>query len=77
MSVTRVRGERRQADRLLRDSGRLPHLFLSQRPHLSYAKRIASLRNDHQSALAEERTLAAALEEQKGAAMDLNRKNVN
>ena len=41
------------------------------------AKAIDAIRNDYQSALAEERTLAAALEEQKGAAMDLNRKSVS
>jgi capsular exopolysaccharide synthesis family protein len=40
------------------------------------AKAIEAIRNDYQSALAEERTLAAALEEQKAAAMDLNRKSV-
>ncbi|HEY6360119.1 MAG TPA: polysaccharide biosynthesis tyrosine autokinase, partial [Vicinamibacterales bacterium] len=41
------------------------------------AKAIEAIRNDFQSALAEERTLAAALEEQKSAAMDLNRKSVS
>ena len=41
------------------------------------AKAIDAIRNDYQGALAEERTLAAALEEQKGAAMDLNRKSVS
>ena len=41
------------------------------------AKAIDAIRNDYQSALAEERTLAGALEEQKGAAMDLSRKSVS
>jgi capsular exopolysaccharide synthesis family protein len=40
------------------------------------AKATEAVRNDYQSALAEEQTLAAALEEQKDAAMDLNRKGI-
>jgi capsular exopolysaccharide synthesis family protein len=43
---------------------------------LELAKAIDAIKNDYQSALSEERTLAAALEEQKGTAMDLSRKNV-
>jgi capsular exopolysaccharide synthesis family protein len=43
---------------------------------LELAKALDAIKNDYQSALAEERTLAAALEEQKGTAMDLSRKNV-
>jgi succinoglycan biosynthesis transport protein ExoP len=39
-------------------------------------KVIESVRNEYRSAMAEERTLTAALEEQKGAAMDLDRKSV-
>ena len=42
-----------------------------------FTKAIEAIRNDYQSALAEERTLAAALEEQKAAAMDLDRKSVS
>ena len=41
-----------------------------------FAKAIEAIRNDYQSALTEERTLTAALEEQKAAAMDLDRKSV-
>jgi capsular exopolysaccharide synthesis family protein len=41
------------------------------------AKAVDAIRNDYQSALSEERTLTAALEDQKGAAMDLNRKSVS
>ena len=41
------------------------------------AKAIEAIGNDYRSAVAEERTLAAALEEQKTAAMDLDRKSVN
>ncbi|HLB45339.1 MAG TPA: polysaccharide biosynthesis tyrosine autokinase [Candidatus Limnocylindrales bacterium] len=41
------------------------------------AKAADAVRNDYQSALSEERTLSAALEDQKGAAMDLNRKSVS
>jgi capsular exopolysaccharide synthesis family protein len=40
-------------------------------------KSIEAVRNDYQSALAEETTLTAALEEQKGLAMALNRKSVS
>jgi len=40
------------------------------------SKATDAVRNDYQSALAEERTLTTALEEQKDAAMDLNRKSV-
>jgi capsular exopolysaccharide synthesis family protein len=43
---------------------------------MELAKAIDAIRNDYQSAVSEERTLAGALEEQKGAAMDLSRKNV-
>jgi capsular exopolysaccharide synthesis family protein len=43
---------------------------------LELAKAIDAIKNDYQSALTEERTLAAALEEQKRTAMDLSRKNV-
>ncbi|MGH9147703.1 MAG: GumC family protein [Vicinamibacterales bacterium] len=43
---------------------------------LELAKAIDAIRNDFQSAVSEERTLTAALEEQKGTAMDLSRKNV-
>jgi capsular exopolysaccharide synthesis family protein len=43
---------------------------------LELAKAIDAIKNDYQSAVAEERTLAVALEEQKGTAMDLSRKNV-
>ncbi|RPH59924.1 MAG: hypothetical protein EHM89_09820, partial [Acidobacteria bacterium] len=43
---------------------------------LELAKAIDAIKNDYQSAVSEERTLAAALEEQKGTAMDLSRKNV-
>ena len=43
---------------------------------LELAKAIDAIRNDYQSAVSEERTLTAALEEQKGTAMDLSRKNV-
>jgi capsular exopolysaccharide synthesis family protein len=38
---------------------------------------VASIRSDYQTALSLERRLASALEEQKGAAMDLNRKSVS
>ena len=41
------------------------------------AKAIDAIRNDYESALTEERTLTAALEEQKGAAMDLDSKSVS
>jgi len=44
---------------------------------LEIAKAADAIRNDYQSALTEERTLAGALEEQKAAAMDLNRKSVS
>ena len=50
---------------------------VSQQLQTELAKAIEAIRNDYQSALAEERTLAAALEEQKAAAMDLNRKSVS
>ena len=40
-------------------------------------KAIAAIQNDYESARAEERTLAGSLEEQKNAAMDLNRKSVS
>ncbi|MGH9195126.1 MAG: GumC family protein, partial [Acidimicrobiia bacterium] len=40
------------------------------------AKVVSSVGSEYRSALAEERTLVAALEDQKGAAMDLNRKSV-
>ena len=43
---------------------------------LELAKALDAIKNDYQSALSEERTLAAALEEQKGTALDLSRKNV-
>jgi capsular exopolysaccharide synthesis family protein len=43
---------------------------------LEISRAADAIRNEYQSALAEERTLAGALEEQKGAAMDLNRKSV-
>jgi capsular exopolysaccharide synthesis family protein len=43
---------------------------------LELAKAIDAIRNDYQSAVTEERTLTVALEEQKGTAMDLSRKNV-
>ena len=49
---------------------------VSKQLHTELAKAVDAVRNDYQSALAEEQTLAAALEEQKGAAMDLNRKSV-
>ena len=49
---------------------------VSKQLHTELAKAVDAVRNDYQSALAEEKTLAAALEEQKGAAMDLNRKSV-
>jgi capsular exopolysaccharide synthesis family protein len=38
---------------------------------------VASIRSDYETALSLERRLASALEEQKGAAMDLNRKSVS
>jgi capsular exopolysaccharide synthesis family protein len=41
------------------------------------AKAIDAIRNDYQAAAAEERGLASSLEEQKGAAMSLGRKNVS
>lgn len=41
---------------------------------LEISKAVDAIHNDYQSALAEEATLTAALEEQKGAATDLNRK---
>ena len=41
------------------------------------AKAIQAIKNDYQSAVAEEQTLSAALEDQKAAAMDLNRKSVS
>jgi capsular exopolysaccharide synthesis family protein len=44
---------------------------------LEVSKAVAAIRNDYQSAVAEERTLAGALEEQKAAAMDLSRKSVS
>ena len=44
---------------------------------LEIAKAIEGIRNEYQSAVTEERTLAGALEEQKAAAMDLNRKSVS
>ena len=50
---------------------------VSRQLQTELAKAIEAIRNDYQSALAEERTLAAALEEQKAAAMDLNRKSVS
>ena len=40
------------------------------------AKVIESLRNDYQQALAQERSLGAALDEQKGEALELNRKGI-
>ena len=40
-------------------------------------KAIAAIQNDYESARAEERALAGSLEEQKNAAMDLNRKSVS
>ena len=43
---------------------------------LEISKAADGIRNDYQSAVSEERTLAGALEEQKAAAMDLNRKSV-
>lgn len=43
---------------------------------LELGKAIDAIRHDYQSAVNEERTLAAALEDQKGTAMDLSRKNV-
>ena len=49
---------------------------VSKQLQTELAKAVDAVRNDFQSALAEEQTLAAALEEQKGAAMDLNRKSV-
>lgn len=49
----------------------------TQQLQTELTKAIDAIRNDYQSAAAEERTLAAALEEQKGAAMDLNRKSVS
>ena len=50
---------------------------VSRQLQTELAKAIEAIRNDYKSALAEERTLAAALEEQKAAAMDLNRKSVS
>jgi len=44
---------------------------------LEISRAADAIRNDYQSALSEERTLAGALEEQKGTAMDLNRKSVS
>lgn len=44
---------------------------------LEISKAVDAIRNDYQSAVAEERTLAGALEEQKAAAMDLSRKSVS
>ena len=41
------------------------------------SKAAEAIRNDYQSALAEERSLTAALERQKAAAMDLDQKNVS
>jgi polysaccharide biosynthesis transport protein len=38
---------------------------------------VAAIRNDYETALAQERQFAAALEQSKGAAMDLNRKSVS
>ena len=40
-------------------------------------KTVQAIRNDYEAALSEERTLAADLEAQKGAAMDLNRKGID
>jgi len=48
----------------------------SRQLQLELAKAIDAMKNDYQSALAEERTLAAALEAQKREALDLNRKSV-
>jgi succinoglycan biosynthesis transport protein ExoP len=50
---------------------------VSRQLQTELAKAIAAIRNDYESAAAEERTLATALEEQKAAAMDLNRKSVS
>jgi succinoglycan biosynthesis transport protein ExoP len=44
--------------------------------NLEIAKAVDSIRHDYESALLEERTLATALEEQKGIATDLDRKSV-
>ncbi len=44
--------------------------------NLEIAKAIDSIRHDYESAMLEERTLASALEEQKGIATDLDRKSV-
>lgn len=41
------------------------------------AKAVESIRNDYESAVAQEQTLTAALDEQKAAALDLNRKSVD
>ena len=40
-------------------------------------KTVDAIRNDYEAALAEERTMAQDLEQQKGAAMDLNRKSID
>ncbi len=50
---------------------------VSRQLQTELAKATEAVRNDYRSALAEERTLTAALEEQKGVAMDLNRKSVS
>ncbi len=44
---------------------------------LELSKAVDAIRNDYQAAVSEERTLAAALEEQKGLSMSLSRKNVS
>ncbi len=49
----------------------------SRQLRVEIAHAIEAISNDYRSALAEERTLTAALEAQKGEAMDLNRKSVS
>src|SRR5262245_63201826 len=48
----------------------------SRQLNTEIAKAVDSIRHDYDSALLEERTLAAALEEQKAIATDLDRKSV-
>jgi capsular exopolysaccharide synthesis family protein len=76
--------QREKATLLERDGEKYPEVIkvnvslqdASRQLQTEIAKAIEAIRNDYQSALAEERTLAAALEAQKGAAIDLDRKSV-
>ena len=49
----------------------------SRQLDLELAKAIDAIRNDYQASLAEERSLAGSLEEQKGAAVSLGRKSIS